>query len=86
MIPPKRTIRRDELRQLVPMSDSTIYRLEQKGEFPQRFALTSRCVVWYLDEVEAWIASRRENAAAIEKAPAPDVRQRKTRPVRVQAS
>ncbi|MCG9079923.1 helix-turn-helix transcriptional regulator [Laribacter hongkongensis] len=78
----KRTIRRHELRKMVPMSDSTIYRLEQKGEFPKRFALTPRCVVWYLDEVEAWIASRRENAAGIEKAPSPDVRQRKTRPVR----
>jgi predicted DNA-binding transcriptional regulator AlpA len=26
--------------------------MEQRGEFPQRFYLTSRCVVWDLAEVE----------------------------------
>jgi hypothetical protein len=28
-----------------------IYNMEQRGEFPQRFHLTSRCVVWDLAEV-----------------------------------
>ncbi|AXK40861.1 helix-turn-helix transcriptional regulator [Crenobacter cavernae] len=78
----KRTIRRDELRKMVPMSDSTIYRLEQRGDFPKRFALTSRCVVWDLAEVEAWIEARKGASNDVEKAPAPDVRQRKSRPVR----
>ncbi|MBB3990052.1 helix-turn-helix transcriptional regulator [Croceicoccus naphthovorans] len=48
-----RTIRRHELRQIVPLADTTIYDMEQRGEFPQRFYLTSRCVVWDLAEVEA---------------------------------
>jgi predicted DNA-binding transcriptional regulator AlpA len=47
----KRTIRRGELRQIVPLADSTIYEMEQRGEFPRRFALTTRCVVWDLSEV-----------------------------------
>lgn len=76
----KRTIRRDELRSMVPLADSTIYELEKKGDFPSRFNLTPRCVVWDYDEVVAWIAARR--AAPPAPASGPDVRQRRARPVR----
>lgn len=55
----KRTIRRHQLREMVPLAESTIYEMEQRGEFPRRFALSPRCVVWDLSEVEAWLASRR---------------------------
>ena len=55
----KRTIRRQQLREMVPLADSTIYEMEQRGEFTRRFALSLRCVVWDLSEVEAWLASRR---------------------------
>jgi prophage regulatory protein len=72
-------IRREELRKLVPLSDTTIYEMEQRGEFPRRFYLTSRCAVWDLNEVETWLKARREDRAV---APAPDVRLRKSRPVR----
>jgi prophage regulatory protein len=79
----KRTIRRSQLREIVPLADTTIYDMEQRGEFPQRFYLTSRCVVWDLAEVEAWLAKRRQasNAKVIKRAPSPDVHLRKTRPV-----
>jgi prophage regulatory protein len=75
----KRTIRRHQLREMVPLADSTIYELEQRGEFPRRFALSPRCVVWDLAEVEAWLASRRSTPVA--RAQSPDVRQRRSRPV-----
>jgi prophage regulatory protein len=78
--PIKRTIRRQQLRQMVPLADSTIYEMEQRGEFPQRFALSPRCVVWDLSEVEAWLASRR--SAPIARARYPDVTQRRSRPVK----
>ncbi|KAB1089272.1 AlpA family phage regulatory protein [Neorhizobium galegae] len=80
----RRTIRRQQLREIVPLADSTIYDMEQRGEFPQRFYLTSRCVVWDLAEVEAWLDSRRHatRANAIKRAPSPDVRLRRTRPVK----
>lgn len=83
-LPFRQTIRRPELRQIVPVADTTIYEMEQRGEFPRRFYLTPRCVVWDLAEVEAWIEERRtaSDAAMIKRAQAPDVRQRKTRPVR----
>jgi predicted DNA-binding transcriptional regulator AlpA len=55
-----RTIRRHELRLIVPLADSTIYEMEKRGEFPRRFNLTPRCVVWDLEEVEAWLEQRRQ--------------------------
>jgi prophage regulatory protein len=80
----RRTIRRAQLREIVPLADTTIYELEQRDEFPRRFYLTARCVVWDLAEVEAWVEERRRasNADRISRAPFPDVRRRKARPVR----
>ena len=78
--PLRRTIKKPELRQMVPLADSTIWEMEQRGQFPKRFLLTPRCVVWDLAEVEAWLALRR--AKPIRRAPPPDVRKRVSRPVR----
>ncbi len=80
----RKTIRRQQLREIVPLADSTIYDMERRGEFPQRFYLTSRCVVWDLSEVEAWLDARRQasRANAIKHAPNPDVRLRRSRPVK----
>ena len=76
----KRTIRRHQLREMVPLADSTIYEMEQRGEFPRRFALSPRRVVWDLSEVEAWLASRR--SVPIPDAQHPDATQRRSRPVK----
>jgi prophage regulatory protein len=76
----RRTIRRQQLREMIPLADSTIYEMEQRGEFPRRFALSPRCIVWDLAEVEAWLLARR--AAPIHRAQHPDVTKRKTRPVK----
>ncbi len=80
----KRTIRRHQLREIVPLADTTIYDMEQRGEFPQRFYLTARCVVWDLAEVEAWLEQRRQASRekAVRRAPSPDVNLRKFRPVK----
>lgn len=80
----RRTIRRQQLREIVPLADSTIYDMEQRGEFPRRFYLTSRCVVWDLAEVEAWLDARRtaSRTNAAKRAPSPDVRLRRARPVK----
>ncbi len=76
----RRTIRRQELHQIVPLAETTIYEMERRGEFPRRFNLTPRCVVWDLAEVEAWIETRKQ--APRGRASKPDVHLRKTRPVR----
>jgi prophage regulatory protein len=82
--PMTRSVRRNELRKLVPLADTTIYEMERRGEFPKRFNLSPRCVAWSLNEVEAWIAQRRMASRESEKSrpPNPDVRLRKNRPVK----
>lgn len=79
----KRMIRRTELRRIVPLADTTIYELERRGEFPRRFNLTARCVVWDLSEVEAWIEERKRSSksTSLKYPPFPDVRLRRIRPV-----
>ena len=76
----RRMIKKSELRQMVPLADSTIWEMEQRGQFPKRFLLTPRCVVWDLAEVEAWLILRREKP--IKRAPHPDVHKRVSRPVK----
>ena len=78
--PIRRTIRRQQLREMVPLADSTIYEMEQRNEFPRRFALSPRCVVWDLAEVEAWLASRRSTANSARSASGR--RSASTRPVK----
>lgn len=65
---------------MVPLAETTIYEMERRGEFPRRFNLTPRCVVWDLAEVEAWIEQRKQDPRTVTVKP--DVRQRKTRRVR----
>lgn len=82
-LPFRRTIRRQELRLIVPLAETTIYEMERRGEFPRRFNLTPRCVVWDLNDVEAWIEQRKQASRShfTRISTGPDVRQRKTRPV-----
>ncbi|WP_370541775.1 MULTISPECIES: helix-turn-helix transcriptional regulator [unclassified Brenneria] len=56
--------------------------MERRGEFPQRFNLTPRCVVWDLDEVEKWIEARKQAAltGSARTAIKPDIHLRKPRP------
>ncbi|GGE60804.1 hypothetical protein GCM10011533_11620 [Streptosporangium jomthongense] len=83
-LPFRRTIRRQELHQIVPLAETTIYDMERRGDFPGRFNLTPRCVVWDLAEVGAWIEERKRQTRSGKAAPTPgpDVRQRIARPVR----
>ena len=80
----RRAIRRAELRRIVPLANTTIYELECRGEFPKRFYLTSRCVVWDVEEVYAWLDARKQPAeqARLGRAPAPDVHLRRRRPLK----
>ncbi|EKG0038206.1 AlpA family phage regulatory protein [Vibrio cholerae] len=57
----KTLINRKTLLSMIPLSDRTIYNLEQRGEFPRRIVLTSRSVAWDLAEVENWIAEKRRS-------------------------
>lgn len=48
-------IDRRRLHEIVPLSQRTVFDLEQRGEFPRRFVLTARRVAWDLAEVEQWM-------------------------------
>ena len=55
----KTLINRKKLLAMIPLSERTIFNMEQRGEFPRRIALTSRNVAWDLAEVEEWIEARK---------------------------
>lgn len=55
----KTLINRKKLLTMIPLSDRTIFNLEQRGDFPRRIALTSRNVAWDLAEIEEWIETRK---------------------------
>jgi prophage regulatory protein len=80
-----RLVRRAELGRIVPLADTTIYDMDCKGQFPRRFSLTPRCVVWDLGEMEAWRLARRKASVdgLIRSPPQPDVRLRRSRPVKL---
>jgi prophage regulatory protein len=51
-------IRKPEVRSRTGLSDSHIWRLEARREFPARVRLGTMAVGWYLNEVIAWVESR----------------------------
>lgn len=55
----KMLINRKKLLAMIPLSERTIFNMEQRGEFPRRIALTSRNVAWDLADVEEWIEARK---------------------------
>ena len=64
---PHELILRSDLRTLVPLSDTTIWRMERRGDFPKRISVSLRRIAWRRREIEAWLAQReaaREPVAA----------------------
>lgn len=55
----QRVIRRLGLQEMTGLSLATIYRLMQRGLFPKPIALSDQAVGWLVEDVEAWIESRR---------------------------
>jgi prophage regulatory protein len=49
------------------LSRSTLWRLEKRGEFPQRINISSNRVGWYEDEVSTWIESRPRGIGKMER-------------------
>lgn len=54
----KRAVGKKELLTIVPLSLSTIYRLEKNGEFPKRWYITDGRCAWNAEEVERWLDER----------------------------
>lgn len=61
-------LKRPEVRERTTLSDSALYRLISKGDFPPPIRLGARAVAWLEEEVEAWIASKIEASRQMEAA------------------
>ena len=53
-----RLINEKQVLALIGLSRSTLWRLEQSGQFPSRLQVSTRAVHWNLAEVLVWIESR----------------------------
>ena len=53
-----RILRRQEVAEIVGVSQATIYRMVSRGEFPRQVQISPRCTGWRVDEVEEWLSSR----------------------------
>lgn len=77
----KRAIGKKELMNMVPLSWSTIGRLEAAGKFPKRWYITDRRCAWNGDEIERWLDERQANSPAEFAGKKPPLEQRVYRPV-----
>jgi prophage regulatory protein len=57
-VPANELLLKPELKQLVPLSDTTIWRMERDNAFPRRIVLSRKRVAWKRSEVMAFIAAR----------------------------
>jgi prophage regulatory protein len=51
---PRRMLSIDEVLAIVPVSRSTLYRMEQEKKFPPSTYISANRRVWYEDEIVAW--------------------------------
>ena len=58
--PEGRVIGLKELLDMLPLSRTTIWRLERNGLFPKRIKLTQNRVCWDVEDVARWIASKKD--------------------------
>jgi prophage regulatory protein len=53
-----RILKKPEVLARCGVSDTTLWRMEQRGEFPQHLKLSPRRVGWLESEIESWIVAR----------------------------
>ncbi|PLX39775.1 MAG: DNA-binding protein [Deltaproteobacteria bacterium] len=53
-----RFLRAPEVIRITGLSRPTIWRMEKRGQFPQRRSISANSVGWLSSEVENWMASR----------------------------
>lgn len=77
----KGALGKKELLAVVPLSWSTIERLEKNGEFPKRWYITDKRCAWTQEEVEQWLDKRKAESPDEFQGKKPPVELRKYRPV-----
>jgi prophage regulatory protein len=48
---------------VIPASPATIWRKVKNGSFPKPIKLGDRITAWHMDDIEAWLIARHEEAA-----------------------
>ena len=61
-------IRFTEVHKRTGLSRTTVWNLEQSGNFPERIILSARAVGWYEHEVNTWIDELKKNMLKAERA------------------
>ena len=51
---PRAMLNEEQLLDLIPLSRTTIYRLEKRGAFPRSTYVSPNRRLWFADEVSAW--------------------------------
>ncbi|KPU04670.1 MULTISPECIES: helix-turn-helix transcriptional regulator [Enterobacteriaceae] len=77
----KKAFGKKELLLVVPLSMSTIDRLEHKGQFPKRFYITDGRCAWDGDEIAQWLDERKAASPKEFAGKKPPVTKRVFRPV-----
>jgi prophage regulatory protein len=54
----EKILRFSELKELIPLSRSTLWRRVKNGQFPQPISLGGIAVGWKLSDVKAWINNK----------------------------
>lgn len=55
----KKILRPKQVTQYLSLSLATLWRLNQKGDFPRKVQLSKRSVGWYLEDIDAWLEKRK---------------------------
>ena len=59
----EKALGKKELLEVVPLSMSTIDKLEKEGNFPRRWFITDKRCAWNADEVKTWLDERQASSA-----------------------
>ncbi|UGY16714.1 helix-turn-helix transcriptional regulator [Bradyrhizobium septentrionale] len=54
---PRRMLNETQVREIVPVSQATLWRMEKDGLFPRGTFISANRKVWFADEIIAWQAS-----------------------------
>ena len=57
---PDRILRRAECERATGLSESTLWRLEQRNQFPRRRRISTHAIGWLESQVQKWIRERDE--------------------------
>jgi len=53
-------LRIQQVLELVGLKKAAVYQLQRAGKFPRNVKITSRAVGWVEEEVQRWLAERRD--------------------------